>query len=48
MTWAAKEYLRRCKDGAWKKENTTVQALKCWILKRALNTEFIGNPMPSE
>eukprot|EP00956_Cyclotella_meneghiniana_P027681 scaffold62755_cov43-Cyclotella_meneghiniana.AAC.1 len=26
--WVASEYLKRCKKGAWKKENTMV-ALKC-------------------
>ncbi len=27
--WVAAEYLRRCKAGTWKKENT-VEAVKCW------------------
>ena len=30
--WVAKEYLRCCKEGAWKKENT-VDAVKCWNLE---------------
>ena len=27
--WVAAEYLRRCKAGAWKKENTA-EAVTCW------------------
>eukprot|EP00956_Cyclotella_meneghiniana_P036161 scaffold122439_cov73-Cyclotella_meneghiniana.AAC.1 len=33
--WVASEYLKRCKKGAWKKENT-VDALKCFNLERIL------------
>ena len=45
--WVAKEYLRRCKEGAWKKENT-VEAVKCWNLERMLDAELLGKPKPSE
>ena len=46
--WVAKEYLRRCKEGAWKKENT-VEAVKCWNLERMmLDADLLGKPMPSE
>ena len=30
-TWVAAEYLRRCKVGTWKEENT-FEAVKCWNL----------------
>ena len=40
-----KEYLRRCKNGAWKKESTTA-TLKCWNLKRILDTELQHAPTP--
>ncbi len=45
--WVAAEYLRRCKAGTWKKENTFV-ALKCWNLERILDTEQHGQPMLKE
>ena len=45
--WVAKEYLRRCKEGAWKEENTT-EALKCWNLERILDAELLGKQMPPE
>ena len=40
MDWVAKEYLRWCKAGAWKKENTE-DALKCWNLERVLDAELL-------
>ena len=43
----AKEYLKRCKKGAWKKENT-VEALKCWNLERIIDAELMGDSHPSE
>ena len=45
--WVAAEYLRRCKAGTWKKENT-VEAVKCWNLERILDAEQHGQPMPKE
>jgi hypothetical protein len=46
-TWVATEYLRRCKAGAWKKENI-VEAVTCWNLKRILDAEQSRQPMPEE
>jgi len=45
--WVAKEYLRRCKAGKWKKENTK-DALKCWNLERVLDAELqrMSTPPP--
>ena len=43
----AKEYLKRCKKGARKKENT-VEALKCWNLERIIDAELMGDSHPSE
>ena len=43
--WVAKEYLRRCKAGAWKKA-ITIEALKCWNLKRVLDVELQHEPAP--
>ena len=40
--WVAKEYLRCCRIGAWKKENTMV-ALKCW---HVLDTKLQKLPAP--
>jgi hypothetical protein len=45
--WVAMEYLRRCKAGAWKKENV-VEAVTCWNLERILDAEQSGQPMPEE
>jgi hypothetical protein len=45
--WVANEYLRRCKCGAWKKENT-VEALKCWNLECIIDAEMLGKPPPTE
>ena len=39
--WVAKEYLERCKEGAWKEENTK-DAAKCWNLERVVETELLG------
>ena len=47
MEWVANEYLRRCKCGAWKKENTA-EALKCWNLERIIDAEMLGKPPPPE
>ena len=43
----AAEYLRRCKAGSWKKENT-VEAVKCWNLERIIDAELRGESMPEE
>jgi hypothetical protein len=46
--WVAMEYLRRCKAGAWKKENI-VEAVTCWNLKHILeDAEQSRQPMPEE
>jgi hypothetical protein len=39
--------LRRCKAGAWKKENT-VEAVTCWNLERIFDAEQHRQPMPDE
>ena len=44
--WVANEYLKRCKAGSWKKENT-VEALKCWNLERILEAESFGHAKPN-
>ena len=41
------EYLRRCKAGAWKKENT-VEALKCYNLERILTASQYNLDTPDE
>jgi hypothetical protein len=43
----ANEYLRRCKAGMWKKENTE-EALKCWNLERVLEAKSLGQSLPAE
>ena len=43
--WVAKEYLKRCKEGAWKKENTK-DAVKCWNLERVIEAELLGKQAP--
>jgi hypothetical protein len=45
--WVAAEYIRKCKAGAWKKENI-VEAVKCWNLEHILDAEQCGQPMPEE
>jgi len=45
--WVAKEYLRRCKEGLWKEENTK-DALKCWNLERILDAELLGKQVPMD
>ena len=45
--WVAKEYLRRCKKGAWKKENTE-EALKCLNLERIIDADLMGDGKPSQ
>ena len=45
--WVVKEYLRRCKKGAWKKENTE-EALKCWNLERIIDADLMGEGKPSQ
>ena len=47
MDWVAQEYLRRCKAGAWKPENTA-EALKCWNLERVLSAEVRGEAVPAD
>ena len=44
--WVAKEYLRRCKAGAWKKDLDD-DAVKCWNLERILDAEMVGSPVPA-
>jgi hypothetical protein len=39
--WVAAEYLRRCKKGVWKKDNT-VESLKCFNLERILEAKELG------
>ena len=43
--WVAKEYLRRCKAGAWKAGND-MDSLKCWNLERIIDAEMYGNTKP--
>jgi hypothetical protein len=45
--WVATKNFRRCKAGAWKKENI-VEAVTCWNLERILDAEQSGQPMPEE
>ena len=40
--WVTKEYLRRCKKGVWKEENTK-EALKCWNLERNIDADLMGD-----
>lgn len=47
IEWVAREYLWRCKAGAWKKENTE-EALKCWNLERIIDAESMGLGAPAE
>jgi len=47
MDWVAQEYLRRCKAGAWKPENTA-EALKYWNLELVLNAEVREGAVPAE
>lgn len=44
---AAKEYLRRCKSGLWKKEFAE-DALKSWNLERTIEAELFHRPVPDE
>ncbi len=45
--WVAQQYIERCKEGSWKKENTE-EALKCWNLERIIDAEQLGKDAPSE
>ena len=45
--WVAQEYLRRCKAGAWKPENTA-EALKCWNLERIIEAKLLHMPEPDK
>ena len=45
--WVVKEYLRRCKKGAWKKENTE-EAMPYWNLKRIIDAGLMGEGKPSQ
>jgi hypothetical protein len=45
--WVVAEYLRICKAGTLKKENT-VEAVKCWNLECIHDAEQHGQPMPEE
>lgn len=41
----AKEYLRRCKEGLWKKANLE-EAATCWNLERLIQAEMLNKPKP--
>ena len=41
----AKEYLKRCKKGAWKEKNTK-DAAKYWNLERVIQAELLGEKAP--
>ena len=43
----AKEYLDRCKSGAWKKENMD-KVLKYWNLERIIEAELFGQSLPEQ
>ena len=43
----ANEYLRKCRKGAWKKENTE-EDLKCWNLEWIIDADLMGDSQPSE
>ena len=45
--WVATEYLRRCKKGAWKKENT-VDTLKCYNLEHIIIAAQFNLGTPDE
>ena len=45
--WVAREYLKRCKNGAWKKENTR-DAHKCWNLEHVIQAELRGQEAPED
>ena len=45
--WVAEEYLKRCKAGAWKKENT-VESLKCFNLECIINAVDGGAELPQD
>ncbi len=45
--WVAQQYIKWCKKGSWKKENTE-EALKCWNLERIIDAEQQGKDAPSE
>jgi hypothetical protein len=45
--WVAEEYLKRCKAGAWNKENT-VESLKCFNLERIINAVDGGAELPQD
>ena len=45
--WVAREYMKRCKDGTWKKENTR-DARKCWNLERVIQAELMGQEAPED
>jgi hypothetical protein len=45
--WVAEEYLKRCKAGAWKKENK-VESLKCFSLECIINAVDGGTELPQD
>ena len=47
VDWVSAEYLKRCKNGTWKKESDE-EALKCWNLERVIIAELEGKPHPEE
>ena len=47
VDWVSAEYLKRCKNGTWKKESDE-EALKCWNLERIIIAELEGKPHPEE
>ena len=47
LQWVAKEYLRRCEEGAWKKEDDEY-AVSCWNLERVIDAELSGQRPPKQ
>src|SRR5210317_1890960 len=47
LQWVAKEYLRRCEEGAWKKDDDE-KAVKCWNLERVIDAELSGQRPPKQ
>ena len=45
--WVANECLKRCRKGAWKKENVE-EALKCWHLECIIFADLMGDSQPLE
>ena len=47
LQWVAKEYLRRCEEEAWKKEDNE-DAVKCWNLERGIDAALSGQRPPKQ